>query len=72
MFCTSMSLGEVERFLAFLGLLLASLLVCYIGLSLILGRLSYADCLPLLERVATLVKSWSAKTLSYTVRSQFI
>lgn len=56
-----MSCVEVEGLSTFLRFLLASLSVCYFGLSPISGRPSYVNCLPQLERVTTLVNSLSTR-----------
>lgn len=66
-----MSCVEVEGLSTFLRFLLASLPVCYFGLSLISGRPSYVNCLPQLERVTTLVNSLSTRLYLMLVGSTY-
>ena len=41
-----------------------SLSVKYLGMSLIIGKLLIANCLPLIEKITARIKSWTAKKLS--------
>lgn len=48
-----------------LGMQLGSLPIKYFGVPLTVGKLSHANCLPLLNRLSIKVNSWACKVLSY-------
>ena len=54
------------------GFPLGSLPIRYLGIPLITTRLTYGDCLPMIECITMQVKSWTTKFLSYAGRLQLI
>ena len=46
--------------------------VRYLGVPLVIRRLTFTDCNPLIERVKARINSWSSKLLSYAGRLQLI
>jgi len=48
------------------------LLVTYLGVPLISGKLKHQDCLPLLTKITARINSWSSKMLSLAGRLQLI
>lgn len=49
---------------------LGRLPVRYLGVPLISGKLSHADCHPLIEKITSRVTSWTAKSLTFAGRLQ--
>lgn len=62
--------NELKQFLLLNLGFQGHLLVRYLGLPLILGKLSTGDCKVLLERVQQRISSWRTKYLSYAGRVQ--
>jgi hypothetical protein len=46
--------------------------VRYLGMPLISGKLTYKDCLPLIDKIVGRIHTWSAKHLSFAGRLQLI
>lgn len=55
-----------------LGTRLGTLLVRYLGVPLILGKLKEADYKPLIDKITEKIKSWTLKLLSFDGRLQLI
>lgn len=54
------------------GMQIGRLPVRYLGVPLITSRLSYKNCLPILEKIQAKVKNWAIKALSYRGRFQLV
>jgi hypothetical protein len=44
----------------------------YLGMPLISGKLSYDDCVPLIEKITARINSWTVRHLSFSGRLQLI
>ncbi|KAJ6978456.1 hypothetical protein NC653_026763 [Populus alba x Populus x berolinensis] len=55
-----------------LGIQEKTLPVRYLGVPLLSSRLTYTDCLPLLERITARIKLWTSSSLTYAGRLQLI
>lgn len=55
-----------------MGIQLQSPPIRYLGLPLITTRLTYVDCLPLINRITTRIRLWTSATLTYAGRLQLI
>ncbi|OVA05573.1 Endonuclease/exonuclease/phosphatase [Macleaya cordata] len=58
----------VETMRNLLEFSVGNLPVRYLGIPLLSSRLSYSDCLPLIDHVTCRIKSWKARILSYAGR----
>ncbi|XP_038888122.1 uncharacterized protein LOC120078021 [Benincasa hispida] len=72
MFFVGVESGKAEELAAFMGFSLGSLLVRYLGLPLLTGRLRVRDCAPLIQRITARIRSWAARSLSFAGRLQLI
>uniref|UniRef100_A0A2N9J3H3 Reverse transcriptase domain-containing protein n=1 Tax=Fagus sylvatica TaxID=28930 RepID=A0A2N9J3H3_FAGSY len=71
-FCAAVSAGLQTQILSTLQFRSGRLPVRYLGMPLIAGKLSYADCKPLIDKITSRISSWSVKLLSFSGRLQLI
>lgn len=50
---------------------LSSLPIRYLGIPLMLGKLSFYDCTPLMDKFKNKLKNWTRKNLSYESNSNW-
>ena len=62
-------MGEIKQET---GFKVRSLLVRYLGVSLVTRRLGVKNCDTLVDKITAKIKSWTSKLLSYVVRLQLI
>ena len=60
---------EVQNILRFP---LHSLPMNYLGIPLLASKLSYSDCIPLIDNITSRIQHWTAQFLSYASRLQLI
>ncbi|TYK18951.1 uncharacterized protein E5676_scaffold418G00380 [Cucumis melo var. makuwa] len=57
---------------ACMGFVRGNLSVRYLGLPLLTGRLCSNDCAPLIQRITSQIRSWTARVLSFAGRMQLV
>ncbi|KAL0561777.1 hypothetical protein IC582_002218 [Cucumis melo] len=57
---------------ACMGFVRGNLPVRYLGLPLLTGRLRSIDCAPLIQRITSRIRSWTARVLSFAGRLQLV
>lgn len=72
LYCCSVSEENQFALASLLGMKLGKLLVKYLGVPLISGRLKDDDCQPLIDKITVRIKSWTSKFLSFPGRLQLI
>ena len=55
-----------------MGFIIGHLPVRYLDLPLLSGRLGSSDCDPLIQRITSCIRSWSARVLSFAGRLQLV
>ena len=55
-----------------MGFILGNLPVRYLRLHLLFGRLQPNDCAPLIQRITSRIRSWTARVLSVVGRLQLV
>ncbi len=71
-FCAVVSSSLKSQILSILNFKARSLPVRYLGMPLITGKLSYQDCDPLIDKITTRIRSWTAEHLTFSGRLQLI
>jgi hypothetical protein len=71
-FCAAVPTVLQDQILSILQFRVGKLPVRYLGMPLIAGRLSYSDCIPLIEKITARINSWTARHLSFAGRLQLI
>ena len=71
-FCAVVSSSLKSQILSILNFKARSLPVRYIAMPLIIGKLFYQDCDPLIDKITTRIRSWTAKHLTFSGRLQLI
>ena len=72
LFYIGVSRQEMDLIQQATGFQLGQLLVRYLGVPLIIKRLSAADCTLLIEKITARINCWTSKLLSYAGRLQLI
>ncbi|CAL1376155.1 unnamed protein product [Linum trigynum] len=72
LFCCGTSVEEQQWISSFTGFPLGSLPVRYLGVPLISGKLTSADCSVLVDRITKRISTWQALKLSYAGRLQLV
>jgi hypothetical protein len=67
-FCAAVPIALQDQILSILQFRVWKLPVRYLGMPLIAGRLSYSDCIPLIEKITAKINSWTARHLSFAGR----
>ncbi|KAA0062888.1 non-LTR retroelement reverse transcriptase-like protein [Cucumis melo var. makuwa] len=68
----SLSNEAASHLAASMGFVLGNLPVRYLGLPLLTGRLRSNDCAPLIQRITSRIRSWTAGVLSFAGRLQLV
>jgi hypothetical protein len=71
-FCANVPSDLQAQILSILQFRAGKLPVRYLGMPLISGKLSYDDCVPLIEKITARINSWTVRHLSFSGRLQFI
>ncbi|KAL4018315.1 hypothetical protein IC575_021906 [Cucumis melo] len=69
---TGVSNEAASHLAASMGFVLGNLPVRYLGLPLLTGRLRSNDCAPLIQRITSRIRSWTAGVLSFAGRLQLV
>ncbi|CAL1370123.1 unnamed protein product [Linum trigynum] len=72
LFCCGTPDEEQQWISAYTGFPLGSLPVRYLGVPLISGKLTSADCSVLVDKITARIRTWQAKKLSYAGRLQLV
>ncbi|CAL1367617.1 unnamed protein product [Linum trigynum] len=71
-FCGGVDLNVQALISSSSGFAIGHLPVRYLGIPLIAGKLSNANCLALVERITARIRGWKVKTLSYVSKLQLV
>ncbi|XP_031737043.1 uncharacterized protein LOC116402131 [Cucumis sativus] len=71
-FLVGVNSSKASRLAANMGFSIGHLPVRYLGLPLLFGRLQSCDCDPLIQRITSRIRSWSARVLSFAGRLQLV
>ncbi|CAN1840218.1 LINE-1 retrotransposable element ORF2 protein [Linum perenne] len=72
LFSAGVPASTLAHMCTFSGFKLGALPVRYLGLPLISSKLTLHDCAPLINKVTSRIRGWSAKTLSFAGRLQLV
>ncbi|KAL0541431.1 hypothetical protein IC582_021476 [Cucumis melo] len=72
MFVARVNSEVTSHLAASMGFVLGNLPVRYLGLPLLSDRLRSSDCVPLIQRITSRIRSWSTRVLSFAGRLQLI
>ncbi|KAL4010462.1 hypothetical protein IC575_029954 [Cucumis melo] len=71
-FVAEVSNEAASHLAASMGFVFGNLPVRYLGLPLLIGRLRSNDCAPLIQRMTSRIRSWTAQVLSFVGRLQLV
>ena len=71
-FCAAVPTVLQDQILSILQFRVGKLPVRYLGTPLTAGRLSYSNCIPLIEKITARINSWTARHRSFVGRLQLI
>ncbi|CAL1357151.1 unnamed protein product [Linum trigynum] len=72
LYCAGISQGEKQAISAFTEFPLGEVLVKYLGVQLISGKLKRSDCQVLIAKITQRLRSWRSRLLSYAGKIQLI
>lgn len=64
--------GETHEFAEIISCQIEQIPFTYLGIPLISGRFTVRECLPLLEKILTIITNWKNNFLSYADRAELI
>ena len=71
-FLVGVNSAEASHLAASMGFTISHLSIHYLGLPLLSRRLRSFDCDPLIQRITSHIRSWSARVLSFADRLQLV